>query len=307
MKPTIAWTFLFVAMAALCLGCTSAVPSAAPAAPPLAGAAAPAAVPAQLVAVAPAKCCTLPEFLGLCDLNRGLGGGIQQLRNCLGMQYPGIEGTPPLRAIADPANEKSPCPEISTAAKVKEQQDMADQKIKALRYLAGIGCGKCYPDIEKSFLDALSDCTEEVRYEAIQALRKVAGCPCQCCRQDCCCTPAIHKRLEEMGCGTDEKTGCPKEPSARVRRVARLAAQHCGPLPPEPEKKVEKRPVKEKPSEPHKELPVEKLKELPTENHPPQGPNNASPSKLADTLGGAAGKVQPTLPPLPPQATERQP
>ena len=222
---------LCVLMAGICPGCASVVPPAGPAAP----------APAAAAAAAPAAkaSCTLPQFLGLCDLNQCATAHIQGLRNCLGMQFPGLEAKPPLRSIADPANAAATSPEVSSAAKIKQDEDMADQKIKALRDLAGVGCANCYPDVEKSFLDALSDCTEVVRFEAIQALRKEAGCPCQNCRQDCCCTPAIQKRLEEIGCGIDDKTGCYKERSARVRRVARLALQHCPPLqPPEKEEKI---------------------------------------------------------------------
>jgi hypothetical protein len=294
MQPIRQWTSVCVLTAATCLGCAS-VPSPtnpAGAAPAAATAAAPAAAPA-------AKCSTLPEFLGLCDLNRCAATQIQRLGSCLGMQYPGLEGKPPLLPITDPANAKSPDAAVSSAAKIKEKEDGADQKIKALRYLAGIGCLNCYPGVEEAFLKALADCTEAVRYEAIQALRKAAGCPCQNCRHDCCCTPAIQKRLNELASGTDEKTGCYKESSPRVRRVARLALKNCSPPPPE---EKEPRPAK-KSKETHRELPVEKHRELPADNAPLPQPGSAHPAKDAEKLEGAAGKSKLPLPPPTPPAS----
>ncbi len=185
-------------------------------------------VMAQAAAAAPQQ--TLPQFLGLTGLGKAACGGANCVRNKLGKFYPGLEGKPKVLAISDPANLDSPSPATSVAADVKAQQDAAEQKIKGLRYLATIGCGGCYPDIEKALLASLDDCTEEVRYEGAQALRKAAGSPCQLCRQSSCCSPAIRKKLREIACGVDEKK-CYKEPSARVRRVARLALGRCGPQP----------------------------------------------------------------------------
>jgi len=182
------------------------------------------------------QCCakqTLPEFLGLTGLFKAGAGCFGRLRNLLGSYYPGLESQPPMLAISDPANLDSPNPAVAAAADIKAQEDAAPQKIKALRYLAQIGCGGCYPDVEKAFLTALDDCTEEVRYEAAEALRKAAGDPCQFCQQTSCCSPAVRKKLKEVGTGLDEKTHCYKEPSPRVRRVARLALERCGGPPPE--------------------------------------------------------------------------
>ena len=96
-------------------------------------------------------------------------GLVDRIRNLLGMRFPGLEAKPPLLAITDPANmtEDSP-PAVKAAAEIKAQEDQAAQKIKALRYLATIGCGGCYPDVEDAFLAALDDCTEEVK-EAFEA------------------------------------------------------------------------------------------------------------------------------------------
>ena len=142
------------------------------------------------------------------------------------MRFPGLEGKPPVTAITDPANAESPTPAVKTAAEVKADEDAAPQKIKALRYLATVGCTDCYPDIEKAMLAALDDCTESVRYEAVKAIRKTAGDPCQACLATRCCQPEILKRLRELA--YDMREGCCyKEPSARVRRLARLVLGEC--------------------------------------------------------------------------------
>jgi hypothetical protein len=158
--------------------------------------------------------------------------------------FPGLgaalEPTPPLLPIADPANLNSPDPTIKAAAEIKSQEDAAPQKIAALRYLATVGCG-CYEGMDEAFLEAMKDCTEEVRYEAVLAIRATA---CKCghggdgscglCDYGSCCSAEIRKKLQELAYESDDD-GCPKEPSERVRRQARLALQECGPAPPEPE------------------------------------------------------------------------
>ena len=82
------------------------------------------------------------------------------------------EWKPPKLRIADPKNLESPVPAIKVAAEVKQAEDLAEQKIKALKYLGLIGCG-CYDkdgEMKKAFLDALHDCTPCVRLAAIAAL-----------------------------------------------------------------------------------------------------------------------------------------
>jgi hypothetical protein len=216
-----------VLLAALCLGCAAApiaAPSAAPPAPPALSTG-----PATIV-VGQQPCCpkqTLPEFLGLTGLCKAAGGLLTRLRARLGMRWPGLEGKPAVLPITDPANADSSNPAVSAAAEIKAEEDAAPQKIKGLRYLATIGCGGCYPDVEQALLAGLDDCTEEVRYEAAAALRSTAGNPCQFCRDDKCCSPAVRKRLQDIAFGVKEDTGCYKESSARVRRMARLALAGC--------------------------------------------------------------------------------
>ena len=225
---------LCILVLVVCAGCASAPTTSSEPGP--AGSAESITTGDATIVVGKQECCpkqTLPEFLGLkCLFEAGLGG-IDAIRNCLGQYYPGIEATPPLLAISDPANLESPSPAVATAADVKAQEDAARQKIKALRYLAEIGCGGCYPDVEEAFLSALDDCTESVRFEAANALREEATCdPCQCCQCGTCCSPKIRKKLSDLAYGMHEHKNCFKEPSDRVRRMARLALESCGPQSP---------------------------------------------------------------------------
>lgn len=155
--------------------------------------------------------------------------------------FPPLEPPPSPVPLTDPSNlaEDAP-PANQAAASVKAQEDAANQKIKALKYLASIGCQKGYPEVEEAFLSALDDPTEKVRYTAVRALRDVAGSPCESCKTGgSCCTPAILKKLHSLAYDTDQK-GCPLEPSAEIRREARLAVNRCGGYVPEfPEEHIE--------------------------------------------------------------------
>lgn len=143
--------------------------------------------------------------------------------------HPKLERKPKLLRIADPANLESPVPAIEVGAKIKQQEDLKDQKIKAIKYLAEIGCG-CYNDdgeIEDALLAALKDCTPEVREAAANAIAAAAG-TCNCCYDGCtptCCGEKIQERLMEMAYG--ENDGCWKEPSAAVRAAAASAVAAC--------------------------------------------------------------------------------
>ena len=76
--------------------------------------------------------------------------GVGEFDNCFQSKFinangnhPGLEHKPLLKKIADPANLQSDNPAIKAAAQVKQQEDLAPQKIKAIKYLATMGCG-CY-------------------------------------------------------------------------------------------------------------------------------------------------------------------
>ena len=151
-----------------------------------------------VVAVSPA-CCpkqTLPQFLGINGLfriMRGLGG---RVLSRLGSRFPGLEPKPAMTAISDPANLESDNPAVKAAAEVKAEEDQAAQKAKAIRYLATIGCGGCYPDVQEALLAALDDCTEVVRYEAAKAFYEKSGSPCKICSGDSCCSEEVLKKLD---------------------------------------------------------------------------------------------------------------
>ncbi len=134
--------------------------------------------------------------------------------------------TDPIKRIADPENLQSPNKAIRTAAEVKADQDLAPQKIKAIKYLATVGCGCYKPEVKEALLEALDDCTEAVRYEAAIAFCKAAGNPCNNCDENGCCSAVVMQKLHDIAQGQDENC-CYKESSARVRAAAEMALNAC--------------------------------------------------------------------------------
>ncbi|MDX1944687.1 MAG: hypothetical protein SFU86_04705 [Pirellulaceae bacterium] len=231
---------LVLAALALSLGCRAGAPSAPAATPPALPTSATAGNGTSIVAISPPaqQCCpkqTLPQFLGLTGLARGIAGLIGRIRNRLGSVWPGLEAKPEILAITDPANLESDNPAIAEAAAVKAQEDEAAQKAKAIAYLGTVGCAGCYPGVEDALLAALDDCTEEVRFAAVTALRQSGAGPCKNCKTTACCGPKIREKLEKMA-NDQDANGCYVEPSDRVRRVARLALCNCSLVPPKPPK-----------------------------------------------------------------------
>ena len=158
----------------------------------------------------------------------GFGKCLQsKLVNPLG-NHPGLEKKPLLKPIADPANLDPKMPKaVQAAAAIKQQEDLAPQKIKAIKYLATMGCG-CYQktvDVRAAMLEALDDCTPEVRQAAAQALCEMAGNPCSACACTCCSAEVMNK-LQEHASGKDAN-GCFKESSADVRQAAQAALDAC--------------------------------------------------------------------------------
>lgn len=177
---------------------------------------------------------SIPELVGIPYIKQGIceiAGGFlrfgQILFPTLATGFPQLEPGNPIVALNDPANLESDSPAIQSAAKIKQDEDQAQQKIKAINYLATIGCGGCYPDVEDAFLAALDDCTESVRFAAVSGLKEAAGNPCSYCSHKSCCSPKIRKKLAEMTQQGD-CLDCAGEPSERVRRVARSALFNCG-------------------------------------------------------------------------------
>lgn len=144
--------------------------------------------------------------------------------------HPGMERKPPIKRLADPANLESKNPAIKAAAQIKAEEDLAQQKIKALKYLATIGCG-CYdkkidPPVKVALMAALDDCTEQVRYEAAKAIAEAACTKCKHCSQNCCCDKAMTDKLSAVAFEKDDH-GCWLESSPRVRAAAKEAMRAC--------------------------------------------------------------------------------
>ncbi len=168
---------------------------------------------------------------------------------------PEREAKPKLLKLTDPANLEPGAPEmLKAAAEIKKQEDLAPQKLKALKYIATIGCG-CYDKgdlVQNALIEALSDCTPAVRKEALNTIMaQVSGDCCNCCcpsacNSKSCCTRKLYDRLEEMAIKTDD-TGCPVEPDPAVRAMAMRVLNAC-PVPP-PEEEEEEEEKGEKPTE----------------------------------------------------------
>jgi hypothetical protein len=194
---------------------------------------------------------TVWQKLGIPQAFKSMQGNLINRRGNL----PGLEPKPPLLGIADPANLESEVPAIKAAAEIKQQEDMAAQKIKGIKYLAGIGCG-CYNkdgSITDALLAALDDCTEKVRFETVKAIGEVAKDEaCENCKLKACCSEQIVKRLAELAYEKGDAC-CWLEPSERVREAAMEAMNSCcpgGPLDYEPAPDVVPVPERETVTEP---------------------------------------------------------
>lgn len=71
--------------------------------------------------------------------------------------------------VAAPENADAGSPLLAMAAESKQQQDLAPKKIRALEYLATLGCSSD-PNVEKAILEGLKDHNPAVRWAAIQAV-----------------------------------------------------------------------------------------------------------------------------------------
>ncbi|MCY2967911.1 MAG: hypothetical protein NT069_30500 [Planctomycetota bacterium] len=222
--------------ATLASGCVTSPPlSAPPAAPPTSAAGGGS---TTIVAIAPPAPPTtnLLDFLGVTAVCQGVCKGAMCVTGLIPRLFPGfgsglteLANQPPVRAVNDPENLKSNNPAVKAAAAAAAEEDLAPQKIQALKYMAKLGCAGCYPGVEDALLNGLDDCTESVRFAAAMAVYEAAERPCRSCRSGNCCTPKLREKLTKMGYLPNEKTGCPWEPSPRVRRAARQALLACGP------------------------------------------------------------------------------
>ena len=178
-------------------------------------------------AQAPAKPATVWSFLGIPQGAKRVSDNWTNR----GGRFPGMEKKPPLKKIADPENLKSENPAIKKAAEIKKAEDLAKQKIKAVKYLASIGCG-CYNrdgGITDALMASMDDCTEEVRLATIESIGEAASSEaCEHCKHRNCCSEEITKKLYEIAYGRDD-SGCFLEPSERVRQAAQEAMYVCCP------------------------------------------------------------------------------
>lgn len=180
---------------------------------------------------------TVWQKLGIPQAGARLRDGLVNRRG----NFPGLEKKPPILKLADPANLLPEKPEmIKAAAKIKIDQDLKKQKIKAIKFLADVNCG-CYNKdqaVELAFLAALADCDPDVRLAAVEGLEKAAGsCACRTGCETTCCTKAILKKLDEMANGI--KDGCFKEPVAEIRCAAAKTIAICPVLPLDPAEELE--------------------------------------------------------------------
>jgi hypothetical protein len=206
----------------------------------------------------------------------GITGATARLRDATfnrNGNFPGLEKKPPLLKLADPANLAPDKPEvIKTAAKIKQDKDLKKQKIKAIKFLAEVGCG-CYNKddaVAKALLEAMGDCDPDVKKAAIEAIQQSSG-ECAACRSGCettCCSEDVVKKLHDMAYGRDDK-GCFKEPDAEIRSLAAAAARSC-PCP--PTKPIEEVPapaeIEEVPPTHPEPDPIESPSELPSIESP---------------------------------------
>jgi hypothetical protein len=170
---------------------------------------------------------TIWSFLGIPQAMRGMRDGMS---NKFG-NHPALERKPPLKALADPANLKSDVPAIKAAAEIKQAEDLKPQKIKAVKYLAKVGCG-CYDKdgkVTAALVAAMDDCTEDVRRAAVEAITEGAqGECCSACNQKSCCNEKVTEQLAKLAYERDDQ-GCYVEPSERIRQAAIQALRVCCP------------------------------------------------------------------------------
>jgi hypothetical protein len=226
---------------------------------------------------------------------------------------PQREAKPPLKSIADPANLQSPDPAVKAAAMIKQDQDLAPQKIKAIKYLATQCCCcdkyKGTPaDPKMALLAALDDCTEQVRFAAAQALCQCSGDPCSACNKCGCCDPKIMNKLNKMANEQNDQ-GCWVEPSARVRAMAAASLEACRRVT-APTTEAPLQPVPAKETEPQKKAPS--TKEGTTEPKPYREPTPAKKashtiesSTFAPPLNAPIASVKPVVYVVPADPTDK--
>ncbi|CAK9056418.1 Uncharacterized protein SCF082_LOCUS41063 [Durusdinium trenchii] len=147
---------------------------------------------------------------------------------------PHVPAVPPMgmSPLAGPGAD-GPGGPVGTAAAIAAQQKTTGEKVAAIRYLATVDCLR-YPEVVHSLLISLDDCAEEVRYEALLALRKCCGTSCQACCDprltstcpNCQCQTVVIARLSDLLLARDVNNGY-LERSERVRQLASAMISEC--------------------------------------------------------------------------------
>lgn len=172
----------------------------------------------------PAEPMTLPRFLGLDRAFACTAIVARQQRERIAEFVPALEPQPVASPLSHPDNAAHPSPAVANVHKLKQAKAESAVKVKAVAALAGFDCA-ADPHVEEGLLAALDDPAAEVREAAIQAVLKST----QQCSNACggCCSLLIRAKLTHIV--FDKKDDCCwVEPSARARRLARLALDACG-------------------------------------------------------------------------------
>ncbi|MEQ1829390.1 MAG: hypothetical protein ABL921_25725 [Pirellula sp.] len=193
-------------------------------------------IPAGAQGIAPAAPMTLPHYLGIESVASGFRRVVYRSRVRVGSVLPVVAPRPAAAApvaISDPSCLQSPAPAVAAAASIQQAEASAPAKVQALAFLATQNMCR-NPQVEEAFLAAMDDPSDCVRVAAVQGVidsRQKCGC-CGADRCRNCCTPAVQTKVQQLAYATDNQ-GCPCEPNAKVRRLARLAACSCHPEVPE--------------------------------------------------------------------------
>lgn len=197
------------------------------------------------------KCCSIWDFLGVAQV-----GGFVSNQVCKTQLFTGVNTllSPVARALglgpsllSDKFAKEGGV--MGLANQLKKEQMKAKLKVQAIKYLAKLDC-QCYPEIVDELLNSLEDCSEEVRYAAVKALRNDCGkkhdCILHCKKTNNCatCNPCSGNNCPECecsGCACQKKVidklnahllardefGCLKEKSDRIRRLMTEIIEEC--------------------------------------------------------------------------------
>lgn len=170
--------------------------------------------------------------------------GSPEFAKAAGVGPAGADGVPGFGPPGAPGLPPPPPTPAELAGKIAADQKTVKFKVRAIRQLAKADPAQ-YPEIVDALLLSLDDPSEEVRFEALLALRKVCGgglCPVghkhnhlfkgqECYIFDpngcagCHCQEKVLVRLIQL---LEERVnGCLKEKSPRIRQLAAAMIEEC--------------------------------------------------------------------------------